>query len=307
MDNMNFRDFCEQVQENIGEYLPTGYEGAQIKLQKVTKNNDTNLVGLLITKADSNVTPNIYLETFYENYQKGDTLEEVMQEIARVRVKHEPDRNTFSIDVTALSDLEVARDNIRCKLINKAANEEYLVDKPYKEIVDLAIVYLVNCGNNRDGQANVVVTYNLLKSWGISEDELHEIAMKNLEKNGFEFRTMREVLMEFIGMEDIPEEEMPQMYVLSNSAKINGAVAILDEKLLQDISEKVGGDYIIIPSSIHEVLVVPNNGKMESEEIRAMICDVNSTQVAPDEVLSDHPYIYSNGKLTSWTADEIAA
>lgn len=88
-------------------------------------------------------------------------------------------------------------------------------------------------------------------------------------------------------MPDIPDT----MYVLTNNTKVNGAAAILNDDIRQEIAEKVG-DFYMLPSSIHETLIIPKDAGMEFKELEQMVQEVNQTQVAPGERLSDHVYEY---------------
>lgn len=81
------------------------------------------------------------------------------------------------------------------------------------------------------------------------------------------------------------------MYVLTNAEKMNGAAAILDSKTMEGISEKLGGDFVIIPSSIHEVIILPLN-TADTDTLNGMVNDVNASEVAPLDVLSNHVYKY---------------
>ena len=83
------------------------------------------------------------------------------------------------------------------------------------------------------------------------------------------------------------------MYVCTNASKINGAGVILYENLLKDFAQKVGADFYILPSSVHETLLIPVSDQFDVETLKAMVCEVNMTQVAPEEQLSDQVYLYS--------------
>ena len=102
-----------------------------------------------------------------------------------------------------------------------------------------------------------------------------------------------------------PEEENPSMYVLSNADKLNGAAALLDAKTMEDISEKLGGDFIVLLSSIHETIVLPGNEDIDRSTLEAMVQDVNADQVAPEERLSDHVYMYGSQEKELVLADKM--
>jgi hypothetical protein len=88
------------------------------------------------------------------------------------------------------------------------------------------------------------------------------------------------------------------MYVCTNVNKCNGAGVIFYKDFLKNISEKVGTDLYIIPSSIHEVIIVPANDKIDSELLKSMVPEVNETEVTVTEVLSNHVYLYKKTENT---------
>ena len=142
-----------------------------------------------------------------------------------------------------------------------------------------------------------------MSSRGIRTEELDKVAMENLENAGTSrFSSMRDVLkdMMFPDMPDddpmldsmLPPKEGPQMYVLSNDDKFYGAKFLADTGTLDEIAEKFGSDFLVIPSSIHECIIVPNDGSLESSVFDRMIHEVNSSSVPPKEILSEHAYMY---------------
>ena len=310
---MDFEEFKASVAEQIKDYLPEQYADASVTIQDVTKNNDQQLSGLMIRTEDNNIAPNIYLEQFYEQYTDGRDMENILQNIADIRVSHEMEQG---FDISKITDFDQVKDHIICKLVNAEMNQDYLVDKPFTPVEDLAVIYAIDLGGNESGHMTAPITNNLLQQYGITEQELHDIAIHNLAESQIEFKTMRDVLVDMMFPEGIqegdprafmlpPEEEKPSMYVLSNSDKLNGAAAILDSKTMEDISEKLGGDFIVLPSSIHEVIVLPVNEDMDRQTLEAMVQDVNAGQVAPEERLSDHVYMYDSQAKELVRADKM--
>ena len=102
-----------------------------------------------------------------------------------------------------------------------------------------------------------------------------------------------------------PEEETPSMYVLTNADKMNGANSILDAKTMEDISEKIGGDFYILPSSLHEVIILPDTPEMDKDYLEHMVQDINAGQVAPEDKLSDHVYMYDSVEKEIVLADKM--
>ena len=312
---MDFEEFKAEIVDSIKDHLPEKYADAEVSLQDVTKNNDRQLTGLLIRTEDSNITPTIYLESFFEQYQDGKDINDILDNLADIRQKSEISQG---FDANQLTDLDMVKDHIICKLVNADMNQEYLANKPHTMVEDLAVMYAVDLGNDGDGTGHMSapITYHLLDEYGITVEELHNIAMQNLSESNIEFKTMRDVLVEMMFPDGIdesdprammlpPEEEIPSMYVLTNEDKINGAVAVLDPKTMEEISEKVGGDFYVLPSSLHEVIILPDSPDMDRATLENMVRDINAGQVAPEDRLSDNVYMYDSQEKELVLADKM--
>ena len=295
MQGLSFEEFAKKVQEEIKDYLPEKYADSTVDLHEVIKNNDTKLHALTVSSPEGNVAPTIYLEQYYGDYRDGHEFDEVMEEIAQVRINHEVGRD---MDVTILSDYEKVKENIIPRLVNLEQNKELLADRPYTVMDDLAVTYHVFLGEHEGGTMSAPVTNAMLSMYGVDVATIHEQAVANLnEVTPSVFKSMGQVMMEMMG-DDFPAELMPPddglMYVLSNKDKLHGASALLDEKMMQKVSERMNGDFYILPSSVHETIIIPKNAEMDRETLEGMVRDVNATQVAPDERLSDHVYVYDS-------------
>ena len=300
---MDCDEFKEKVKDNIKNYLPMQYEKANVSLQSVVKNNDVQLTGLMIRLEENNIAPFIYLDRYYEQYQNGMELPDIMKDIAELRVSSE---QSVKLDISRITDFNQVKDNIICKLINGDMNEEYLADKPYTQIEDMAVIYVIDLGSGAEGHMSSPITYDLMKRYGVDTQMLHEIAIHNLAKSEIVFKSMKDALMEIMFPDGVPEEdplaeilsaedEIP-MYVLSNAEKLNGAASVLDKDTMETISEMLGGDFVVIPSSIHEVIILPMDDNVDKDELEGIIREVNTGQVAPEERLSYHAYQYDSGK-----------
>jgi len=290
---MDYEKFKEAVIEHVQEYLPDTYADAEISIHSVIKNNSVRLDGLMIKIPDSNIAPNIYLNHYYDQYKNGKDFDEILNEIASVRT-HSCD-NPFP-EVGNLTCLEQIRDRIQAKLVNRSKNEEYLQDKPFIQIADLAVIYYISLKESDYGHASVIITNNMLSLYGISVEDLHSIALSNMRGKEAQFLTMAEVLRGLMpDVEDTFDHVDTTMYVLTNADKLNGAAMLLDIDTMDRIAEKIGTSYYILPSSVHETIIVPASITESSslENLAEMVIEINGTQVAPDEVLSDHVYRYN--------------
>lgn len=310
-DFHTLEEFAEHVSAHIVNYLPDSYRDAEISLQKVVKNNDLTLTGLMIKTPDQNIAPNIYLNDLYQRYLTGEEdISSIMRTVAQIRVDHEQNVN---FDVTRITDFEQVKDKIEPRLINFERNSEYLQNKPCTQIEDLAVIYAINLGENESGKMSVPITNELMNQWSISSDELHQIALENLSRTDLSFKSMHSLMMEMMGaspddpemMAMFPDVQEPQMYVLTNASKINGAAGILDQNTMKDISLRFGGDFYILPSSVHEVIMIPMSDQFDRQTLESMVQDVNAGQVAPEEQLSDHVYAWDSERERIVLADKL--
>ncbi len=298
MKEMNFEEFVEHVGATVKGYLPEEYMDAVVDVRQVLKNNDTQLHGMCIRKPGETVSPTIYLDSFYKKYENGDNLTDIVKEIAKLRAENH-DGNNFDSDM--LDDFEQIKHMIMPRLVNAGWNEESLKDRPHILIEDLAVIFAIIVDDFVGGNASITISNFLAAKWDVSTEELYEIALSNLETAKDEnFQTMATVLAEIMGMsEEEFNQNMPLdegLHVLTNNKRVHGAVEVLNKQVMESIREQMGTDFYIVPSSVHEVLIVPVDG-MEVADLNGLICSVNATEVEAGDRLSDHAYIYTSEGL----------
>ena len=302
---MDYESFKAEIASNIKDYLPLDYADSNVSLQTVQKNNES-LDAITITSPDSNVSPTIYLNSFFEEYEAGKSMDDILTKIADVRVEHEVAKD---FDVSRITDFDQVKNQIAGRIVGIEDNAELLSQRPHEVMDDLAVTYCVMLGEDMNGSMSVPVTYQLMEAWGVTQPELQALAKENLsELTPSTFKSMNEVMAEMMlpqmiedmggdreAAQQMLEAMMPpeeKMFVLSNEQKLNGATALLDDKMMEQIAERIGGDFFILPSSIHETLIVPVDAGMELHDLEMMVQEVNATQVAPQDRLSDHVYNY---------------
>ncbi len=297
MKKMKFEQFTEEVVRKIREFLPESFANASVELQSVVKNNDLKLTGLTIRSMESNICPTIYLEQFYDEYKNGTDMRRILTNIADVRVRNEV-KDVF--DVTQITVFENVKNEITPRLMSKKWNEDMLESRPHKLIADLAVTYHIMLKQDINGTASVPVTNALMDSWGVDTDTLHELALRNMPKLiPSTFQSMSEVLSDMLGENDDAEDILAGvssqddvMFVLSNEKKMYGAAALLDKVIMQKITDNFESFYIL-PSSVHECLIVRSSADMDVNMLTAMVRDVNIGQVAVEDRLSNHVYRYT--------------
>lgn len=308
----SYSEFMEYIKENVTDYLPERFEEAEISIQQVVKNNDVVLDGLSIRNPDSNLSPNIYLNPLYEQYQKGRNLDELVSSIADTYIENmEPIENrTFQVQIEDIKNYEVVKEEIFPRLVNLEKNTTRLQNVPYMQREDLAITYHVKVSGNRDSIGSLMITNELMEVYGVTKEKLHTQAMENMERLSPSVCEPLENVMVEVSASQLSEQEgisfeeakehvremLPpggtEIYCLSNESKLNGAVSIISEKVQEMVAEQVGGDYYVLPSSVHELMIVPKSLGMNLEELEEMVSNINAMCVREDEVLSNHVYQY---------------
>ena len=294
---MNFNDFVDYVAEKVTDIMGEGYCRF---VTKVTKNNGIVLTGLSVRKEGENVSPTIYLEDFYKLYEDGEVMGDVVSELVRCFKESEL---SDPPDVSFMEDFEKVRDKLMLKTVNYSKNEEYLATVPHKKFLDLAAVFYIYISGDEFGAGSVTVTNEWMNIWNVDTDTLYETAFKNTrERFGVTLDSITEVLKDLIHFvsdsdsecekrvsDAIDESDDLPMYVLSNSTRHYGASCILFNEVLNDFAKDISSDLFILPSSIHELIIVPDNGE-DPQLLQKMVKEVNSTQVSAQDVLSDNIY-----------------
>ena len=291
---MEFTNFTTLVQREVEKRAGENY---RVKLNDVMKNNGVVLRGITLMQDDSNISPTIYLNPYYDAYENGDTtLGTVIDEVIDTYERNKINR---SIDMKFFLNYETVRSRIIFKLINTEKNRELLRDVPYIPFHDLSIVFQCLVSEERFGNASILIHNVHLQLWKVNARELYECALENTPLlQGYELADMNTVLEEMKALGGIDDEEIEDMqqevpmYVLSNKSRINGASCILYKDILKDFAMVVDKDLYVPPSSIHEVILLPSDGTQESEQLKEMVREINQSQVEKEEVLSDSVYYY---------------
>lgn len=298
---MEFKEFQEYIKEHIKEMLPEEYQDAEYVVREIEKNNDRKLHGLTIGLKDTSVSPVIYLDPYYNAYRNGTGLAVIQEDIAEMVTESMPMQNKLFSLASDICNFEKMRDKVVMALVNFEKNEQMLTNIPHSRKEDLAIIYKVLV-MYPDTDATTTVNNEIMKEWGIDAGKLHELAMEN-SKRLFPARavTMLDTMKSLIPEEEMPFEMRPeellgnlenQMYVITNMENKYGAAAVFyDDPLLQGLSEKLGGSFYLLPSSMQEMLAIPESFG-DVSELALMVKNVNETQVPEDIWLSDNVYRY---------------
>lgn len=287
---MKISEFTQKVRDAVAEQLGEEY---RVELREVKKNNGVILQGLLIISSEENVIPTIYLEPFHAAYEDGVPMGEITDRILDIYREETPKGN---INMDFFSSFQRVKERICYKLIRRQENEELLNDIPYVEFLDLAVCFYYAYSGTILGEGTILIHNSHMKLWNVSTQELMKLAIENTPRLfPAKLAPMAEVLREIMdvgGISDF-EPEIP-LKVLTNNRRTHGAVCILYPGMLEKIAEKTGKNYYIIPSSVHEVILLEETGEEKAEDLKKIIREVNRTHVSAEEVLSDNLYFYDN-------------
>ena len=289
-----FEAFTEQIKEETEKLLEEGFTAG---ITEVMKNNGTVQTGLAITEKTGKLTTVLYLEQYFSLYMQGEPVKGLAKEIYET-FQTQKALNEVEHRVPSIQDFSLSRENIVCRLVHFKMNEASLLQLPHIRITDLAATFYVYMGDYTDGRLFSVVTNQLMEHWGISLHEMLFPAMENTQRlSPVQFNSMEEIFKETGITQQLSEElggllSESGLYVLTNAQRQNGAVSILYPGVLKRVSEKLEDDLIIIPSSIHEVLLTPYQGGWMLDSMEKIITEVNREEVTLSERLSTHAYTY---------------
>lgn len=309
----DYQTFLEELTEMVKDRMGEEYTA---RIYKVAKNNSLELDSLVILKEGRNIAPNIYLLPYYEAYMNGANILELTDQLCNIYRNCE----TPVIQGDLFSSFEGLKSFVFYRLVSYEKNKKLLEKTPHIKYLDLAITFYCLVRNDEDGIGTIRINDDHMLLWQSSIQELYELSVQNTSRLfPAKIRSMDEVIYDMLkqdlegsGDDKASEEilssflteckakDQQRMYVLTNEKGINGATCLMYYDILKDFSGKLGTDLFILPSSIHEVILVPYDKSITRESLSDMVIEVNLTQVAEDEVLSDRVYFYSreNNSIT---------
>lgn len=287
---MTFDVFQEYIEEHI---LEGWKKDVELEITTVKKNNGIELRGLYIKQEGMNISPTIYLDEYYSYYLKGEGLDEIIQ---RIREEYEWKVSWVANYHFNLEKFECVKDRIIYRLVNYEKNEEILEDCPHLKLYDLALTFRWVAHSDDIGISTALVTNQEVVAWGISMNELLLAAKENTPRLFPAQMVDMDEMIQRAGVSFPQEETAIPMYIMTNKQEVNGASVLLYDDVLQKFASQKKTDFYILPSSIHEVILVPSDRIDDPSDLFVMVADANKTVVALGDILSDSVYYYSRKK-----------
>ena len=291
---MDFKEFTTRAEQDIRAALEDASPGVGVGMNQVEKLQGESYTAITLTPEGTNIGMNLNLNQLYDRMQHGESYDSILQ--AAVDQAKEHLSNMPRFDVAELSSYETAKDLLFVDVVGTKVNAEMLAKVPHTDMEDISMVYRMQLEQLSDGAATVLITNDLMNRMGVTKEQLHADAMANSEVvRPASMRTMAEVMAQMMGMsvEDFPMDMSgPQMYVVTNEEGFHGAAAAFYPDFMDNAAKELGGNFFILPSSVHEMLFLSDDGYMNVSELRDMVTSINASEVAPADRLTDSVYHY---------------
>ncbi len=305
-----FEKFQQKVKVGILAYLPKEYRDVMVNIVHIPGNNDQEQVAMTIKREGQEMATRLFLEEYYARFPDWVSDETILQTIAGDYLEKESKRK-WAEDMTELAkDFDSIKENIQVQVVNRDMNRESLRHCPKKEVegTDLLAVFSILFYEMGKQCASALVTDAIMEKWGMDVESLYETALNNtVAQAPAQINSMMSLFID--GEKPLAPEEVfreEDLYILSNPQKNNGAATMLYPGLLQSIAEATQSSFYILPSSIHEVLLIKEESGMDARELQSMVTEVNQNEVMPKEILSNQVYFYDGKerKLSMATSPE---
>lgn len=211
------------------------------------------------------------------------------------------------------------KDSVICKVVNTENNKDKLEGKPQEKIEDMTVMFATVLAQKEGERLTLPITNEMMNDMGIDQAQLKEAALANISEQDYSFKSMRDVLIESMFPDGVPENDpivemmLPpedpemQMYVLTNECSVNGAAEILNQKAMDEIADKLGGDFVVLPSSVHETIILPLTDEMDPDMLESMVQEINAGVVNEEDKLSDHVFQYDSKEHELVRMDKLQA
>jgi hypothetical protein len=268
-------------EQKILDEMRKRYPNAEVTIRTVQK-IEGDLRGITIREKNSNIAPTMYLD----DYKYSGTVAEICDRLEKI---YKNSRVTSNVDLDWFSNFDIVKTKLRIKLVNYEKNKEFLADKPFVKILDLAAMFYIEVKNEQIENGSVTVLNNHMEYWNTSVDVIYANACMN------EHAVIKDIVDIMYEMSDVkmPASLRGTQLVVSNEERTFGAGTFISEL---DRLKRLYGKFNVLQSSIHEVIVIPESKcPFSKAQLDEQVREVNKTEVSENEILSDHAY-YFNGE-----------
>ncbi len=328
----DFEEFKMKLADAIVDYLPESLKQGEIRFSEVTKSGLGTITGMTISTEDSAVAPCLYINSAFEDHKAyGSSIAAIAESMAEAFSRAVIDQPSFN-EVAGIQAMMQGNFNwdtvssiIQIKAVPATDNDAFLMNVPHRKQGDMCEVCLMDFGSSKDGSMHCIVSENIYEHLGVSMDVMFETARENTLmqnpvhvtsmvdmiyglQNGVEPESVTNFADEIAALPEagaLGDLEVP-MLVMTNENKINGAAAVFLPPVMDALAEKYPDGFYILPSSVHELIVIPKTGEggLELEELNEMVRQVNDTELSPQDILSNHVHEYDSAAKQVYIAGD---
>lgn len=298
---MAYEAFLECLLQNLQAALG---EEFHFILRPLPRNNGVTLDGLTLQGPGAHLAPTIYLNPYYQKLIRGSSLESIVEEILQLYQTTPP---PASLTAESVINFEYLKDKIMFRMIHNVSNQVLLSDVPHIPYLDLSIIFFLSLERTETGQVTAMIHNSHARMWNVTAKDLWRLARENTPREfPAEIQSMQELLQTMAGdtsqdacdpsllelLLQSPIETIP-LYVLTNQTGLYGAACMIYQDILKDFAARLEKDLIVLPSSVHEVLLTPDSPDTSYEDLSNMVRTINTQEVPLEDQLSNQVYLYT--------------
>ena len=291
----------EEFENKLFAQIREEYPGVSIEDHYVEKLNGQGYDGVHVQLPGESIGITLNTWDLYGQNMEGRPMDNILEAIRDGLAER------MEIPTQILEDYGSIRDKLLLQVVETKTNQDMLKNIPHKEEQDMSVVYRIILDGDATGQHSAIITNEFMESLGITAEQLDADARASAREHfPASVRSMNEVLADLMG---VPPEMMPKsqsdMYVATCNGGLMGAGCMFYPDFMEEAAKTVGGNFFVLPSSIHEVILVPE-GVLSWDKLQDMVQQINVTEVSAEDKLSDTVYHYDAKEHIFEMADQYA-
>lgn len=206
---------------------------------------------------------------------------------------------------TFVSDYDKLRDKLSTDIISTAGHKSLLDNVPHFEMEDLSVIFRIRISEGDNSLSSYVITNQMIDNVKISGKQLIDDALKYAPKNfPVEYTGITGIFADMVGIDEKTalNGKSEIMYAASVKSHVRGACVIAYPDFMENTTVLLNGDFYILPSSIHEVIVLKDEAEFNAHDLMDMVTDINASIVSAQDKLIDNAYHYDHNTHTFETA-----
>ena len=288
---MDFNEFRNRLEKDVGKIISDAYPGSTAVPKEVDKLQGQSYSALSISAKGSRLGMSLNMDSLYAQMQDGTDYADILQQAEQQSLAFLANAPDYAIP--NITDYEAVKPNLYIEVVGTKRNAEMLANVPHAEMEDISMVCRIQIKGRSDEEASVLVTDSLMETLGVEKDRLLADALENAPQiRPAMVRGMGSVL----GMLGGEEATDGQLVVVTTEDMVKGASAIFYPGMMDSASRMLKQDFFILPSSVHEVLLLPDDGVIRATELQSMVAEINAMAVDPVDQLTDNVYHYDAGE-----------